>query len=156
MRFALLAVGKLRPAFRSACDDYRRRLRRFAHVDEIEVREAGSRAEPGQAAAVEARQLLKRLPERSLVVALSREGAAWSSRDVARELDRWRHAGKPVTAVIGGSEGLDPSVLDRADAAWSLGPLTLPHELARVIVYEQLYRGFTILQGMPYHKGGER
>ena len=156
MRFALVAVGKLRPAFRSACDDYRRRLSRFMDVDEIEVREAGSRAQPGQAAGVEAPQLLKRLPDRALVVALARPGTAWSSAEVAGQLDRWRQAGRPLAAVIGGSEGLDPAVVDRADVVWSLGPLTLPHELARVIVYEQLYRGFTILQGMPYHKGGEQ
>jgi 23S rRNA (pseudouridine1915-N3)-methyltransferase len=58
-----------------------------------------------------------------------------------------------VTLVIGGSRGLDPGFLARASTRWSLGPLTLPHELARVLVLEQLYRGFTILRGEPYHKG---
>ena len=56
-------------------------------------------------------------------------------------------------AMVGGSNGLDPSLLARADSRWSLGPLTLPHELARVVVFEQLYRAFTILRGEPYHKG---
>jgi 23S rRNA (pseudouridine1915-N3)-methyltransferase len=68
-------------------------------------------------------------------------------------MDEWRLAARPVTFVLGGSHGLAAGLLQRADARWSLGPLTLPHELARVVVLEQLYRAFTILRGEPYHKG---
>jgi len=87
------------------------------------------------------------------VVALGREGAGWNSRELARQVERWLLAARPVGLLIGGSEGLDAGLLARANARWSLGPLTLPHELARVVVFEQLYRAFTILRGEPYHKG---
>jgi 23S rRNA (pseudouridine1915-N3)-methyltransferase len=77
----------------------------------------------------------------------------WTSEAFAGRLDAWRGAGMPLAFVIGGSHGLANDLLERATDTWSLGPLTLPHELARVVAYEQLYRGFTILNHMPYHKG---
>ena len=72
---------------------------------------------------------------------------------MARRLGRWREAARPLALVIGGSSGLAESLLEEAAARWSLGPPTLPHELARVVVVEQVYRAFTILRGEPYHKG---
>jgi 23S rRNA (pseudouridine1915-N3)-methyltransferase len=86
-------------------------------------------------------------------VALAREGREWTSAELARRVDEWRLAARPVTFLVGGSRGLAAGLLERANARWSLGPLTLPHELARVVVLEQLYRAFTILRGEPYHKG---
>ena len=152
MDIVLLAVGRLRPYYRAACDDYLQRLRCYVRPAEREVREA-----TGGSAAVGQRQdgaaLLSRIPERASVVALTREGSAWSSRELARRLERWRAAARPLVLVIGGSRGLGTAVLEQADARWSLGPLTLPHELARVVVLEQLYRAFTMLEGHPYHKG---
>ena len=85
-------------------------------------------------------------------MALDRGGPAWSSEQLASHLDRWRLAARPVTFLLGGSHGLDPMLLASCDERWSLGPLTLPHELARVVVYEQLYRAWTILRHEPYHK----
>ena len=152
MDIVILAVGRLRSYYRDACGDYLRRLRRYARVEEREVREA-----PGATPAVGQRRddaaLLERVPDRATLVALAREGSAWTSRELAGRLERWREAGRPLALVIGGSHGLGPAVLERAAARWSLGPLTLPHELARVVVVEQVYRGFTILAREPYHKG---
>jgi 23S rRNA (pseudouridine1915-N3)-methyltransferase len=150
---AILAVGKLRPFYRDACDEYARRLRRYALVRELEIRESRQSGNRAAAERDEGRRLVEKLPPRSVLVALTRDGAAWSSAQLSARLDRWLQEGRPVAFVIGGSTGLDAEVLDRANQHWSLGPLTLPHELARVIVYEQLYRGFTILRGEPYHKG---
>ena len=153
----LLAVGKLRPSFREACDDYLRRLGRHVKLREVEVREA-SRA-PGVDAkrAEEAARLEARIPAGARLVALARQGSAWSSEELARRLERWLHEGRPVALAIGGSHGLAPGLVASASDRWSLGPLTLPHELARVVVAEQLYRAGTILRGEPYHKGaGER
>ncbi len=107
---------------------------------------AGQRAE-------EADRLRTRIPEGSNLVALARVGAGWTSTDLAKQLERWLLAARPLAFVIGGSHGLDASLIARATATWSLGPLTLPHELARVVVVEQVYRAFTILRGEPYHKG---
>jgi 23S rRNA (pseudouridine1915-N3)-methyltransferase len=149
----LATVGKLRPYYRQAADDYIRRLKRYASVREQEVREASRAPNAALQRAEEAARLETKIADGSMVVALARDGAGWNSRELAKQLDRWLLAARPLTLVIGGSEGLDPALISRAGARWSLGPLTLPHELARVVVLEQLYRAFTILRGEPYHKG---
>ncbi|MFL5518537.1 MAG: 23S rRNA (pseudouridine(1915)-N(3))-methyltransferase RlmH [Gemmatimonadales bacterium] len=153
MDLVILAVGRLRPAMREAADDYLRRLRRYAAVREIEVREASREPTVPAQREAEAVRLAERTPAGSRLVALAREGKPWTSAELARGVDEWRLAARPVTFVLGGSHGLAPGLLQRTNVRWSLGPLTLPHELARVVVLEQLYRAFTILRGEPYHKG---
>ena len=153
MELVILAVGRLRSCYREACDDYLRRLSRYAKVREVEVREA-SRAPTVEAQREEeAGRLLARAPAGATMVALARQGAAWTSEELARRVEGWRIASRPLAFVLGGSQGLAPGLLATAAGRWSLGPLTLPHELARVIVAEQLYRAFTIIRGEPYHKG---
>jgi 23S rRNA (pseudouridine1915-N3)-methyltransferase len=149
----LLAVGRLRPYYREACDDYLRRLGRYAKVEETEVREASRTPTVARQREEEAARLLARAPEVGTLVALAREGSSWSSEELARRVEGWSIAARPLAFVIGGSHGLPPDLLRSVPARWSLGPLTLPHELARVVVLEQLYRAFTILRGEPYHKG---
>jgi 23S rRNA (pseudouridine1915-N3)-methyltransferase len=149
----LLAVGKLRPAYREAADEYVRRLRRFAKLEEREVREAGRAGNPTAQRREETRRLEAAVPEGARVVALTRGGDGWSSAELARQVARWRTESRPLAFVIGGAEGLDQGFVTSAGSRWSLGALTLPHELARVVVLEQLYRAFTILAGTPYHKG---
>jgi len=149
----LLAVGKLRSAYREAADEYIRRLRRFARLDEREIREAGRAGNAVAQRREETKRLAATVPEGARIVALTRGGDGWSSPELARQMARWRTESRPMAFVIGGAEGLDSEFVNRADSRWSLGALTLPHELARVIVLEQLYRGFTILAGTPYHKG---
>jgi 23S rRNA (pseudouridine1915-N3)-methyltransferase len=153
MDIVVVAVGKLRPYYRQACDDYARRLKRYTAIREYEVREASRAPTAAVQRAEEAARLEVRIPEGSTVVALAREGVGWSSREVARQVERWLLQARALSLVIGGSQGLDPGLIARAAARWSLGPLTFPHELARVILLEQLYRAFTILRGEPYHKG---
>ena len=150
----LLAVGRLRSYYREACDDYLRRLRRSLPVREVEVREAARAPTPEAQREEEAARLQARLPAGAVTVALAREGRGWSSPQLAREVEQWRLAARPVALFIGGSHGLAPGLVAAARHRWSLGPLTLPHELARVVVVEQLYRAMTILRGEPYHKGG--
>ena len=153
MDLTVVAVGKLRPYYRQAADDYIRRLKRYATPREVEVREASRAPTALVQRAEEAARLEARIVEGGTVVALAREGMGWTSRELARQLERWLLAARPLSMVIGGSSGLAPSLLGRAHARWSLGPLTFPHELARVVVLEQIYRAFTILRGEPYHKG---
>jgi 23S rRNA (pseudouridine1915-N3)-methyltransferase len=153
MTLLVLAVGRLRAAYREACDDYLRRLARYARVEEAEVREASRTPTVEAQRDEEAERLRARLSAGSTVVALAREGSPWSSEELARRMDGWRVAARPLAFVLGGSHGLSRGFLGSASARWSLGPLTLPHELARVVVAEQLYRAFTILRGEPYHKG---
>lgn len=140
MKYRVVAVGRVRDAaLRAACDGYLERLSHYAKVEEAEVKD-------------EAR-LLGTVSAGTRLVALSRTGDAWSSRDLARETERWEREARDVTFAIGGATALPPDVLQRADQVWSLSALTLPHELARVVVLEQLYRAHTIRRGEPYHRG---
>jgi 23S rRNA (pseudouridine1915-N3)-methyltransferase len=153
MQVALVAVGKLRPALREVCDDYIRRLGRFVKVTEREVREAGRASTAQLQRDAEGKRLLDVVATGSPVVLLDLGGTPWSSEQLATQLDAWRRDGRVRTFVIGGAAGVSAALRARAASTWSLGPLTLPHQLARIVVVEQLYRASTILRGEPYHKG---
>lgn len=155
MRIHLVAVGRVRdPALREACDDYAGRIRRYQRLEVTEVREAGRPDRAADAARhVEGEALLGAVPPECRVVALTRHGKAWSSEDLAHAVERWQMEGSDVALLIGGAHGLDADVLRRADVTLTLSPFTLPHELARLVLLEQLYRACTILRGEPYHKG---
>ncbi|HEY8256952.1 MAG TPA: 23S rRNA (pseudouridine(1915)-N(3))-methyltransferase RlmH [Gemmatimonadales bacterium] len=154
MEITLLAVGKLRPAVREVADDYIRRLGRYLRVREVEVKEAARAPTVEAQREEEGRRLGAKLAGGGVLVALAREGTQLTSRDIATHVGRWQLAARPVDLAIGGSSGLGRELLARASFRWSLGPITLPHELARVVVLEQLYRACTILSGEKYHKGG--
>jgi 23S rRNA (pseudouridine1915-N3)-methyltransferase len=129
----VLAVGRLRPPFADDVQHYRRLLGRHAHVDLIEVRED--------------ERVDRRIPERAYVSLLAVDGRALDSVAFSRFLEDRRRSGRDLCFVIGGPYGLE---LDRADHRLSLGPMTLPHQLARVVLLEQLYRAHKILAGEPY------
>ena len=140
MRYRVVAVGRMKnAALRTACNDYLERLQHYARVDEREVKD-------------EAR-VLEAVGEDTRLIALSRQGKACSSSELAEWTARWEREGRDVAFAIGGADALPPPVLDRAAQVWSLSPLTLPHELARLVLYEQLYRAYTIRRGEPYHRG---
>jgi 23S rRNA (pseudouridine1915-N3)-methyltransferase len=153
MQLLVVAVGRLRPALREVGDDYLLRLSKTVKVDEREVKEAGRVANPAARREEEDRRILGRIPDGTPVTLLDPGGTLWSSEQLAEQLDRWRLDARDRALVVGGAAGVGTSVRARADQIWSLGPMTLPHELARVIVLEQLYRAGTILRGEPYHRG---
>jgi 23S rRNA (pseudouridine1915-N3)-methyltransferase len=153
MQLLLLAVGKVRPTLREACDDYLRRIQRVVAVTEREVRQAGQGGDSAWQRDDEGRRILDTLPSGMPMVLLDRVGERWTSEQLAERMHGWRLAARDRAIVIGGATGVSTVVRERAETVWSLGPLTLPHELVRVIVAEQLYRATTILQGQPYHKG---
>ncbi|MGH7594507.1 MAG: 23S rRNA (pseudouridine(1915)-N(3))-methyltransferase RlmH [Gemmatimonadales bacterium] len=153
MQLVLVAVGKLRPALREVCDDYLRRFGRFAAIDEREVREAGRAGTGLLQQEAEGKRLLDAIPARCKMVLLGVDGERWSSEQLAAHLEAWQLDARDRAVVIGGAAGVAPAVRERAGTVWSLGALTLPHELARVVVAEQLYRASTILRGEPYHRG---
>ena len=152
MILRVIAVGKLRPAYRDAADDYLKRLARSATVSEIQVKEASRAPTDAAQRTEEAGRLRAKVEPGAVVVALDREGTYLTSEALAHQVQRWRETARPLAFLLGGSNGLDEDLLQGAGFRWSLGPLTLPHELARVVVMEQLYRAFTILRGEPYHK----
>ena len=134
MRLIVLAVGRLRPPFIDDVDHYEKLLRRQARVEIVEVREDEA--------------LERRIPERAYVVLLDAGGRELSSEAFASFLEQRRQAGLDVVFVLGGPFGTD---LERHDTKLSLGSMTLPHQLARVVLLEQLFRAHKILAGEPYH-----
>jgi 23S rRNA (pseudouridine1915-N3)-methyltransferase len=153
MRLRLIWVGKTRSEpLRSLVDDYLRRLSRFARCEVTELRE-GAGADDRAVLAEEGKRIADAIPAGSFVVLLDVEGRQWSSQELAAELERWQNEGRrEVAFVVGGHLGVSEEVRARADVRWSLSRLTLTHEMARVVLAEQLYRGFTILRGLPYQK----
>jgi len=140
MRYRVVAVGRVKDAaLRAACDAYLGRLRHYTHLEEREVKD-------------EAR-ILEAIPEDSRLVALERAGDQWTSEELADRTARWELEGRDVVFAIGGADGLPEAALQTAERRWSLSRLTFPHELARVLLYEQLYRAYTIRRGEPYHRG---
>lgn len=102
--------------------------------------------------AQESDRLSSALKSQDFVVLLDVTGAAWDTPTLANQLSSWQQQGRDVSLVIGGPDGVDNTLRQRADQRWSLSPLTLPHPLVRVLLAEQIYRAWTILQGHPYHK----
>ena len=153
MRLRLIWVGKTRNEhLRALAEDYLKRLRRFARVEVVEVREgrgAGGRA----VLAEEGKRITASLASDALTVLLDVGGRQWASEELASEVEAWQgRSVKEVAFVVGGHLGVSEEVRARADVRWSLSRLTLTHEMARVLVAEQLYRAYTILRGVPYQK----
>jgi 23S rRNA (pseudouridine1915-N3)-methyltransferase len=134
MRISVIAVGRLRPPFQDDVEHYRKLLAGHARVELIEVRE-DERVPP-------------RIPERAHLVLLTSDGREFDSIELSQWLEQRRQDGRDICFVIGGPRGLD---LDRCDTRLSLGRITLPHQLARVVLMEQLYRAHKILAREPYH-----
>lgn len=133
MRFVVLAVGRLRPPYADDVEHYLKLLGRHARVEMVEVRES--------------ERVERRIPDRAFVSLLARDGQQFDSPAFARFLEDRRQGGRDVCFVIGGPAGIELA----AEHRFSLGSLTLPHQLARVVLLEQLYRGHKILAGEPYH-----
>src|ERR671916_2419420 len=134
MRTIVLAVGRLRPPYADDVQHYQKLLARHTKLELIEVREDQS---------VEGR-----IPDRAFVSLLASDGRAYDSVEFSEWLERRRQSGQDLCFVIGGPRGLD---LDSCDEKISLGPMTLPHQLARVVLLEQVYRANKIIAGEPYH-----
>lgn len=150
MHLTVLAVGKRLPAWAEAASaEYLKRFPRPYRPAVKTVAATKSAPDPRQ---LEGAALLRAVPEPARAVVLDERGEAWTSRELAQRLADWQLDGRDVFLVIGGADGLDEAVLARADERWSLGPGTLPHALARVVVLEQLYRAHTIQSGHPYHR----
>ncbi|MBK5969893.1 MULTISPECIES: 23S rRNA (pseudouridine(1915)-N(3))-methyltransferase RlmH [Thiorhodovibrio] len=155
MRIHLLSVGRRMPAWvEQGFGEYAKRLPQDCHLRLVEI-DPVPRTKGGDAAraiAVEGERLLQAVPKGARVIALDVEGRPWSTEALAAELERWLASGQDLALLVGGADGLSSDCLVRADARWSLSPLTFPHPLVRVILAEQLYRAWTLTQGHPYHR----
>lgn len=157
MKLQVIAVGKLREAyFKAACDEYVGRIKHFLPFEENEV--PGSTSESGNgtgkgALIHEAEAIVKQIPQGSKLIALDIKGKQFSSEQLSQFLqDEMLASTQRLSFVIGGAWGLSPSLLESSALRLSFSPMTFPHELARVMLYEQLYRALSLWKGLPYHK----
>jgi 23S rRNA (pseudouridine1915-N3)-methyltransferase len=155
MRVRIIAVGTKMPSWvLEATQDYLKRFPREWAVEFVEIN-LGHRAksqDTARAIAKEGEQMMAAIDSREHVIALDVKGKSWSTEQLADEMAAWQMAGKNVALLVGGPNGLAPECLALAQQRWSLSALTLPHPLVRVLLAEQLYRGWTILKNHPYHK----
>jgi 23S rRNA (pseudouridine1915-N3)-methyltransferase len=155
MRAHIIAVGERMPGWvAEGFAEYRKRLSHELPLELLELKPGtrGKGRDDARAMQDEGAAILAALPRDTHVIALDGGGKPWSSEALATQLAQWRMAGRDLAFLIGGPDGHAPEVLARADQTWSLGPLTLPHMLVRLVLAEQLYRATTIMAGHPYHR----
>lgn len=156
VKITVVAVGKLKERFwADACVEYVKRLSAYASIKMVEIPDRDPAKTGGEEAgrALEGKAILAAIPERSHVVLLDIGGKERSSEEIASHLNDLMLRGESsITFVIGGSCGVSSEVRARADERLSFGRITLPHNLARVVLLEQVYRAFKIMRGEPYHK----
>ncbi|MDD6380878.1 MAG: 23S rRNA (pseudouridine(1915)-N(3))-methyltransferase RlmH [Lachnospiraceae bacterium] len=159
MKITIACVGKIKEKFfREALAEYSKRLSRYAKIDIVEVKdektpENASDAEENKIKETEGKRLLDRIPDSAYVIALAIQGEMLTSEKLAANIERLGLEGKShIVFVIGGSLGLSDEVMQRADYALSFSRMTFPHQLMRVILLEQIYRSYRIINHEPYHK----
>jgi 23S rRNA (pseudouridine1915-N3)-methyltransferase len=156
LRLDIVAVGRLKEDYWvRACAEYRKRLSRYAtlSISEVAAQSASSEADCGRVLREEAVRLRQRLAAGACTVVLDRAGRQFTSEEMAAHIvELQNHGVSRLAFVIGGSWGIDETLKAEADLLLSFGTMTLPHNLARVVLLEQLYRWFRIINGEPYHK----
>ena len=159
MKIKIVTVGKLKEKYlKDGIAEYSKRISRFAKLEMIELADEktpdnASEIENQKILETEGARILSKVGERDFVLVLAIEGKTFSSEEFSKQLEEASIKGySTLTFIIGGSLGLEPSVKNRANLSVSFGRLTLPHQLMRLVLVEQIYRAFTIQQGSPYHK----
>jgi len=155
MKARLIATGERAPAWvAQGFAEYQKRLSHWLPFELVEIEPGlrGKGRDAQRAIEDEGRRVLAALPKNAHVIALEVTGKAYSSEQLAQRLEYWRGQGRDLAFLIGGPEGHAPDVLASANETWSLGPLTLPHMLVRLVLAEQLYRAAAMLANHPYHR----
>lgn len=155
MKIRLIAVGSKMPGWvEEGWHEYARRLPGEMPLElvEIPLTTRSKNADITRMIRQEGEAMLAKVQPGERIVTLEVQGRAWSTEQLARELERWRLEARNVNLMVGGPEGLAPEVCARSEQRWSLSALTLPHPLVRILVGEQIYRAWTVLSGHPYHK----
>ena len=155
MKIRLIAVGSKMPGWvEEGWHEYARRLPGEMPLElvEIPLTTRSKNADTARMIRQEGDAMLAKVQPGERIVTLEVQGRAWSTEQLAQELQRWRLEARNVNLMIGGPEGLAPQVCARSEQRWSLSALTLPHPLVRILVGEQIYRAWTVLSGHPYHK----
>lgn len=153
MHFRVVWPGRIRNTqLQALASDYLERLRHFVRCEITEVRDAGKvRTKAG--IELESKRISDRLRPGDFTVLLDSEGSEWSSQQLAEEIKRWENQGpREVVFIVGGAGGVSSELRRKVNHKWSLSRLTFTHEMARVMLLEQLYRAYTIVRGLPYQK----
>jgi len=146
MRLLIIAVGHKMPDWVStACHEYSKRMTSDCAIELKEIK-------PDASPAKEAVKIRAAIPKNAWVIALDEHGKDMNTKELANQLTYWRDTGKDIVFLIGGADGLDTTLKSNDTPLWRLSSLTLPHAFARLLLIEQLYRAWTILQGHPYHR----
>ncbi|GMR05643.1 MAG: 23S rRNA (pseudouridine(1915)-N(3))-methyltransferase RlmH [Gammaproteobacteria bacterium] len=156
MQIHLIAVGRKMPHWvDQAYSEYARRMPRHCSMKLIEIN-AGKRSKSADVARInreEGERLLQAIPNGSLVIAMERSGKEKNTEQLVLSMEKWLLGGQDVSLLIGGPEGLSQACIERADECWSLSKMTFAHPLVRVVLAEQLYRAWSIIANLPYHRG---
>ena len=155
MKARLIAVGERAPAWvASGFSEYQKRLSHWLPFELVEVAPGlrGKGRDAVRATGDEGQRVLSALPKAAHIITLDGRGKLHTSEQLAQRLEAWRQQGRDLAFLIGGPEGHSPEVMAAAHESWSLGPLTLPHMLVRLLVAEQLYRACSLLANHPYHR----
>ncbi|MBE9537022.1 MAG: 23S rRNA (pseudouridine(1915)-N(3))-methyltransferase RlmH [Proteobacteria bacterium] len=151
MKISILSPWKQAADIREREEDYLKRLRRYASVTLEEIK--GAKGEEKEAVRKEGEFLLAKFRRGSYIVALTESGKNYDSRQFSQWLEGMGINGRSdITFVIGGAAGLSRDLLEKADGRLSLSAMTFPHQMARLVLVEQIYRAFTLIKGEPYHK----
>ena len=156
MKIEILAIGDKMPNWiKTGFDEYAHRLPvdSALHLKQIKAASRGKNPDIRSIILEEERRLMAAIPKSAHRVALDVKGKQWATPELAEQLNDWRQLGKPLAIIIGGADGLSTAMLNQSEQRWSLSHLTLPHYLVRIILAEQLYRAWTILNNHPYHRG---
>lgn len=155
MKIRVYAVGQKMPKWvNEPVADYLQRMPRECSVEFVEIPMAKPRKNDAKGMrAEEGKRLLDAIAAKTRVIALDERGQSWSTMTLSSKMETWLQDGRDVSLLIGGPNGLAPDVLALAEQTWSLSALTLPHPMVRILVAEQLYRGWSVLQNHPYHLG---
>ena len=155
MKLKILAVGQKMPGWVAAgYQEYAKRMPRECSIEIIEISPAKrtKQSQLNKVKETEGKKILSLIKENDYVVALEVKGKAWSTADLAKKLSAWQGINPYIIFLIGGPDGLSADCLNRANEQWCLSPLTFPHPLVRVILAEQLYRGWSLMNNHPYHR----
>ena len=154
VKIELFCIGDKLPAWQQqGIAEYQKRLKTYCDLQIHQFKHVARHSQSTQSAMIkEGKQLLSKLKPAHYCIALDSRGTQWNTEDFAKQLDQWQSSHHHLALLIGGADGLTPACLKHAHQKWSLSKLTFTHSLARLLVLEQLYRGYCYLSGHPYHK----
>ena len=156
MKIRIISISHKSPAWLQAgYEEYAKRLPPHCSIELIEIpaEKRTSSSDAKRLSDLEGKKMLAAINSQHHIIALDVKGKAWSTEQLAEQLKSWQQLGRNVDLLIGGADGLTEACLQKANEKWSLSALTFPHLLIRVMLAEQIYRAYTILQGHPYHRG---